>query len=68
MPTSGKINKIFFVKLQIFSIKILNNYPTWTSSLCMHLSIDDLQQGDFHNKTVIIHISLSSIVLKSIFF
>ena len=65
MLLNGKIKKKSFIKLQNFSIKILKNYPTWTSSFSMHFSFDDLKQGDFYSETVIIHISLSSSILES---
>ena len=39
MPASGKINKLFFIKLQNFSIKILNNYPTLINSFCIPFSM-----------------------------
>ena len=42
MPSSGKINKIFVLKLQNFSNKILNNYPLFifSDNLCLQIRKD----------------------------
>ena len=56
MPSSGK--KISFIKLQHFSISILNNYLTKTSTFFTSFSIDDQWQ---------LHLNIKNLVYAQLF-